>query len=375
MRIGFNGQRLASQRLGVGRYIEYMLRYWSRMLDGSERVDLFLRRPLDRAAADDMLHSSSIHPRVLRPDLPGVLWENVRLRWAASPTDVLFCPAYTAPVGYPGRLVVATHSVNEIQPTAHGWWYRQRYGHLYRHCARQADMVITPAETTKADITRLYGVPSERITVIPQGADDCFRPLEDEIALGAVRQRFFGADRPFILFVGKGSVRRNIPVLLRSFARLRQEKRIPHALLLFGPNTADLPLGRLCEELGITRDVVQTDGRVERHEELVPIYNAAAVFVHPSEYEGWSMTTVEALACGTAVVAANCGGLAELAGGHALMVDHPTVDSLADAIGRVLTDEGLRRDLELRARERGKRLRWEETTRETLEVIRRVAGA
>jgi glycosyltransferase involved in cell wall biosynthesis len=277
-------------------------------------------------------------------------------------------------VGYPGRLVVATHSVNEIQATAHDWWYRQRYGHLYRHCARKADVVIAPAESTKADITRLYGVPSERIVVIPQGADDCFRPLEDEGALRAVRQRFFGSDRPFVLFVGKGSSRRNIPMLLRAFARLRREERIPHGLLLFGPNTADVPLGAMCEELGIASDVVQTDGRVAHHQELVPIYNAADVFVHPSEYEGWSMTTVEALACGTAVVAANRGGLAEVTSGHALMVDQPTVDSLADAIGRVLTDDELRRDLERRARERGKSLRWEQTTRETLEVVRRVAG-
>ena len=121
--------------------------------------------------------------------------------------------------------------------------------------------------------------------------------------------------------------------------------------------------------------MVQTDGRVAHHEELVAIYNAADVSVHPSEYEGWSMTTVEALARGTAVIAADRGGLAEIARGHALMVDGPTVDSLAGAIARVLTDEGLRRDLERRARERGKALRWEQTARATLEVVRQAADA
>lgn len=374
MRIGFNGQRLAGQRLGVGRYIEYMLRYWSAMLGPSEQVELFLRRRLDADAVGDMLRSPAIRPVVLGPDLPGVLWENLRLRRPAASTDVLFCPAYTAPVGYTRPFVLATHSVNEIRTSAHGWWYRQRYGHLYRHCARRADMVIAPAESTKADITRLYGVPAERIAVVPQGADTCFRPLEDESALRAVRQRFFGGDRPFVLFVGKGSTRRNIPMLLRSFARLRREQGLPHGLLLFGPNTADVPLAAMCQDLGITSDVVQTDGRVSHHEELVPIYNAADVFVHPSEYEGWSMTTIEALACGTAVVAADCGGLADVARGHALMVDRPTVDSLADAIGRVLTNAELRQDLERRARQRGKSLGWDQTARETLLVVRAVGG-
>jgi glycosyltransferase involved in cell wall biosynthesis len=371
MRIGFNGQRLAGQRFGVGRYIEYMLRHWSNMLGVSDEVDLFVRRPLDA----DLMRLPGIHPRVMGPDMPGVLWENVRLRWPASRLDVLFCPAYTAPVRYPGRLVVATHSVNEIQSTAHGWWYQQRYGRLNRHSARQADAVIVPAESTKADLIRLYGVPAERIAVVHQGADDAFRPMNDPVALQAVRKRFFGEDRPYILFVGKCSTRRNIPVLIRAFAKLRREARIPHGLLLFGPNVADQPLDALCKELGIGADVVQTDGVVASHAELVPIYNAADVFVHPSEYEGWSMTTIEALACGTAVVAANRGGLGEVAAGYALMVDDPTVDRLADAVGRVLGDSGLRKELQQKARVRGAALRWQETTKQTLEVVQRVARA
>jgi len=374
MRIGFNGQRLAGQPLGVGRYVEYMLRYWSGMLLPSETVELFLRRPLSATATVDLIRSPGIRPQVLGPDMPGVLWENLRLRGPASRLDVLFCPAYSAPVGYRGRLVVATHSVNEIQGTAHGWWYQQRYARLYRHSARRADAVVVPAETTKRDLIRLYGVPDERIAVVPQGADDCFRPMGDAAAVKAVRQRFFGGQRPFVLFVGKCSPRRNIPILLRAFARLRHQERIPHGLLLFGPNTADLPLDRLCEELGISGDVVQTDGHVAHHSELVPIYNAADVFVHPSEFEGWSMTTVEALACGTAVVAADRGGLGEVARGHALMVDDPTADSLAEAIGRVLGDERLRKDLQQRARKRGEALHWRETTSLTLDVVRR-AGA
>jgi glycosyltransferase involved in cell wall biosynthesis len=162
-------------------------------------------------------------------------------------------------------------------------------------------------------------------------------------------------------------------MLLRAFARLKQEERIPHGLLLFGPNPNNLPLAALCAELGITDDVVQTDGKVDDHAELVPIYNAAEVFVHPSEYEGWSMTTVEAMACGTAVIAANRGGLGEAANGHALMLDAPSVDSLADALRRVLGDDALRQDLKRRAFARGSALRWQETTQQTLDVLREVA--
>ena len=374
MRVGFNGHRLSGQRLGVGRYIEYMLRYWGEQLAPGEEVELYLRRALEPAARDYLALPPTIRERVLPPDVSGIPWENLALRRQARRTDVLFCPAYTAPVRYPGRVVVATHSVNEIASGAHAWWYPHTYGRLYRHSAEQAEAVIVTSETTREDIARLWDIPRERMVVVLQGADDCFRPMDDPAALAAVRRQFFGGDRPFILFVGKASTRRNIPLLLRAFAQLRREQRIPHGLLLFGPNPDDLPLAELCAELGITGDVVQTEGRIVDHRDLVPIYNAADVFVHPSLYEGWSMTTVEAMACGTAVVAANRGGLGELVAGHALTLDTPTVDSLADAIGRVLTDDALRAELRRKSFARGSAINWREAARQTLDVLRRVAA-
>jgi glycosyltransferase involved in cell wall biosynthesis len=342
------------------------------MLHDDDQVTLFLRQPLDAASLEYLDLPDRIRPVVLRPDMPGIPWENVRLRFPAAAHDVLFCPAYTAPVFYRRPLVVATHSVNEIEHGAHSWRYRQTYARLYRHSANEADAVIVPAETTRRDVERVLGVPAERIHVVPQGADDSFVPMDDAEALAAVRRGFFGEDRPYILFVGKCSVRRNIPLLLEAYARLRREG-IPHGLVLFGPNVADLPLEQLAADLGVEADVVQTDGVVTDHHDLVPIYNAADVFVHPSLYEGWSMTTVEALACGTAVVAANRGGLADAVAGHGLLLDELTVSSLADAIGSVLRDDDLRRELERKAFERGRTLRWRQTTQQTLDVLRLAA--
>ncbi len=373
MRIAFNGHRLAGQRLGVGRYIEYLLRYWSDMLTDAEEVSLFLRQPLDDNSLDNLRLSSNIGPEVLGPDMPGIPWENLRLRWPAATHDVLFCPAYTAPVGYRYPMVVATHSVNEIDRAAHSWRYRQTYGRLYGHSARSADAVIVPAEATRSDVRRLLGVPDDRIFVVPQGVDTAFRPLDDASVLSAARVGFFGTDRPYVLFVGKCSVRRNIPLLLRAFARVRKAG-FPHGLVLFGPNVSDLALAELTSDLGISADVVQTDGKVTSHQELVAIYNAADVFVHPSLYEGWSMTTVEALACGTAVIAANRGGLAEAVAGHGILLDELSEQALADAIERVLGDDALRRDLEHQAYERGRTLRWHQTAELTLDVLRAVAA-
>lgn len=375
MRIGFNAQRLTGQRLGVGRYIEYVVRHWSDQLAPDEQVVLYLRSPLDAEGRRQLGGSPAIDARVLRPALTGVAWENVNLTARARELDVLYCPAYSAPVFYRGRHVVAIHSINEAQSGTHPWWYEPTYGRLYRRSARRADAVIVPSASTRDDLVRLYGIAPERVAIVPQGADDAFRPLNDPALAAATRARFFGTDRPYILFVGKCSQRRNIPMLLAAFARLKRERDIPHGLLLFGPNHLDLPLEQMCRELDIEGSVVQTEGRVSDHAELVPIYNAADVFVHPSSYEGWSMTTMEALACGTAVVAVNRGGLGEVAHGHALTIDEPTEASLAAAIGRVLEDDALRGELQEKARRRGASFRWQDTARQTLDVLRRVARA
>jgi glycosyltransferase involved in cell wall biosynthesis len=86
------------------------------------------------------------------------------------------------------------------------------------------------------------------------------------------------------------------------------------------------------------------------------------------------MTTVEAMACGVAVIAANHGGLGEVASGHALMLDHPSADNLLEALVEVLSHDALRADLKHRARERGKALRWDAISRQTLDIVRSVGA-
>jgi len=368
VRIAFNGQRLAGQPFGVGRYLEYLLRYWDRQLQDGEEMTVFLRQP-PPAWLDEL--GPRIHAVLLESNMSGIPWETLRLGSAAKDYDVLFCPAYSAPIFFRGPLVVANHSVNETEPLAHSWLYRQTYARLFRYNARQADAVIVPGERTRKAVAEHYGVPDERLHIVPQGADDAFRPMDEEKELlSATRKRFFGTNRPYLLFVGKGSPRRNIPMLIEAFARIRREGW-PHGLLLFGPYMGDVPLERLIGNLGLEKDVIQTEGVVEHHTDLAPIYAAADIFIHPSENEGWSMTTVEALASGTPVIATDRGGLGEIARGHAYMIE-PNVDALTDAIRTILSDEKLRADLRKKARKRGEALRWDKIAQQTLDVIRNV---
>jgi glycosyltransferase involved in cell wall biosynthesis len=369
MKIGVNASRLAGQRLGVARYIEHLARHWGSMLSPSEEATLFLRKPLEQNDLPERLEK-----RVLPSRLEGILWENVVLSRAARAQDVLFCPGYTVPATYRGRSVVAIHSLNEAQKGAHPWWYDFTYSQIYRSSAKRAERVIVPSRSTLEDIQEHYRLPAEKLVVVPLGADEAFRPIADEQLLRDVRRKYLGTDAPYIVFVGKFSQRRNIPTLIRAFAAAKQEASLPHRLLLFGPNHLDLPLESIAAEAGVAGSVIQDDGAISSHGELALVYNAADLFVSASSYEGFSLPLVEALACGCPTAVVKTSALAEIGGDASLLVDEPSVDALAEAIARALTDEDLRATLVSRGLERARRFRWEDAARQTLAVLREAAG-
>jgi glycosyltransferase involved in cell wall biosynthesis len=155
---------------------------------------------------------------------------------------------------------------------------------------------------------------------------------------------------------------------------VKRRTRLQHALLLVGPNHVGVPLEDVIAQHGVQGDVVQTDGKFATHLEVPPVYASADLYVNASSYEGFSMTLVEALSCGTPVVTVNRSALAEIASGAAEFVEEPTPEALADAIERVLTDPALSKSLGERGYRRADAFRWDVTARQTLDVLRRVAA-
>lgn len=371
MHIGVSAWRLHGQRFGIGRYIEYILKHWNTMLGPEDRVTVFTRTPFDPGSLG---LSGAFRTQVVRPALTNALWENLLLPSAARHVDVLFGPSYTVPLLSPIRSVVTIHSVDEAAgalPFSHRLTYSQKY----KLSARAADMVISNARSTSERIHTVYGIPESKIATIWLGADDAFRPIDDEALLRATRIRLVGADRPYILFAGGLSRRRNVPLLIEAFSILKKQHDIPHALLLFGANRDGIPFREVAERCGVADSVIQTDGKVREHRELSEVYNAASIYVLPSTSDGFSLTLAEALSCGTPVVTVNCAALGEVAHGYGLTIDTPELETLTHAMLRVLTEPGLAQTLRARGLERVKELRWDRTARQTLDVLRRVASA
>lgn len=370
MTLGVNAWRLQGGFTGVARYLRNVLKHWT-LDEVSGRFDeiaLYTPRPIDR---ESVPLPDGVGERLLRPAVRMLAWENLRFGPAAG-DDVLFCPSYTRPLVARGRTVVTMHDATlPLHPELYRPRARRFYNRLYGWSARHATLIMTCNEATRQDLARCYGVPDARIRVVPLAADDAFQPVTDETALAEIRSRYLGTTAPFFFYIGKFSIRRNVPKLLAAFAELRRRNSLPHKLLVVGRNTPDVDVSALAGELGVADEVV--------HREFVPdgdlvlLYAAAEAFVLPSTFEAISLPAMEAQACGTPVIVANTPGLRETTGEAAYLMPKADVPELVRAMSAVATDAGLREELREGGLAEAGRRSWQRTARATLDVLAEAA--
>jgi glycosyltransferase involved in cell wall biosynthesis len=196
---------------------------------------------------------------------------------------------------------------------------------------KRADRLIANSHYTKATLIDALGVDDDCIDVVHLGVD-CQRYRPERVSASFRTRYSLPDDRPYLLYVGSEDPRKNLGLLLRAFARVRNE--IPDATLLKvgAPAFEDQRQAnlRICSELGIRDGVRFFDDVAE--DDLPSFYRLASVFAFPSLHEGFGFPVLEALACGTAVVAADSSSIPELVGNEARLVDGRSVDSFAPAL-------------------------------------------
>jgi glycosyltransferase involved in cell wall biosynthesis len=365
--LGVDTQRLLGSRAGVARYLASLLREWAGAELPFGRVTLFTPAPLP----DDVLPEE--HPFDVRivPGPSPRLWGQWQLPRAARDVDLLFCPAYVAPLAYRGRYAVVMHdALLEVLPGAFSRRARLRRG-LHRRSARRASCVLAPSTASKRDLERLYGLDPERVHAIRLGVDDRFRHASEDDVL-RVRELYGLGARPVVLFVGKLSKRRNLPNLVRAVAALRSRGHPDHLLVLVGENHLGLRLEELGQAVGIG-DGLRVLGFVP-DDDLPALYRAAEFFVYPSDYEGFGIPVLEAMAAGTPAVTLDNSALAEVAGDAGVLLRSAGVEELTDAFGRLAADPALRAEYVERGRERAAQFTWAATARQTLEKLREAAA-
>jgi glycosyltransferase involved in cell wall biosynthesis len=227
--------------------------------------------------------------------------------------------------------------------------------------------IIAVSECSKRDAINLYGIPAGKIHVIYEGVDPKFTPIADPERLSQIRSKYRLPDR-FILHVGTIEPRKNLPLLFEVAAQTNKPVVVAGKLgWLTDPILAKV------KELGI-EDRVTFTGFIEDHD-LPALISAATVLAMPSKYEGFGLPILEALSCGTPVIASNTSSLPEVGGDAALYAWPDDVRSWIAIIDRMWDDPQLRAALREKGFRQAANFRWDTMARETMKVYRQVQSS
>jgi glycosyltransferase involved in cell wall biosynthesis len=322
MRIVLDVSPLSHPRTGIGNYLQGMIGGLARV--GAERHELVAFAPTSLRGPGRIRHA--LAPTVVSARLWPVPWSHaLRTAWSRlghpaaerllGSFDALLYTDWMYP---PQRAGLRTTIVHDLVPVHHPEWCTPRtvsmHTHKYENAARTCDVIFTNSHHTAADVSDTLGVGADRIVVAQPGLGPGFTPAGDR----------YDAGRPYVLGVGTLEPRKNLGALVEAWRLLESEL----GLVLVG----DTGWGEIAalDDPGITRLGYVPDTM------LPALYRGAAAFVYPSRVEGFGIPILEAMACGTPVVASAHASMDEAAGVVAVRADPERPESIADAIGEAI---------------------------------------
>jgi glycosyltransferase involved in cell wall biosynthesis len=354
VRIAIDSRELVGRPTGVGRYLSELLTSWGQLsAAAAHEFVLCSHAHIDHGSYGGLRVSGLVSPGA------GTMWEQRVLPRlvATAGADILFSPAYTCPLWCRAPIVLVIHDVSFA---AHPEWFSWREGlrrrTLTRLGARRAARVITESDFSKREISRHLGIASSRIDVIYLGAS-AFRHTNRDTPRA-----------PLVLYVGSLFNRRHIPELLEGFRRLAL--RMPEARLeLVGDNRTNpqVEIDQLITATGVS-DRVHWRSYIP-DTELARLYATASAFVFLSDYEGFGLTPIEAMAAGIPIVVLDTAIAREIYGAAALYLARADPDLIASALERVLARPDERTRLIEAGMRQVERYSWRECAQRTLQVI------
>jgi len=357
---------------GIGTYIRNLTRALARV-DQINRYTLVIR-PEDSASfaslgpnfstatyarRDTQLSHNFAFPRLIR----------------SFNADLYHIPLNSIAWWMPQPYVVTIHDMSTLLFPTHTRNFRRTFQEeRYRRGALRASRVITVSHSTRRDIEQVLHVPASRIRTIYSAPDPAF--ADGQASDGADRQILdrYSIHYPFILYAGTIRPQKNIPRLIEAFAVLRADlertdKYSDLRLIIIGDELSLYPAVRRAVAETRMEPLVRFLGFVPL-ETLRVFYRAAAVFAFPSLYEGFGLAPLEAMACGTPVVASDIPPLVEAVGDAAELVSPDNVFDIARGLREVLLDEDRRRTLSEAGIRQARRFHWDSTASEVLAVYR-----
>ncbi|MCF7830908.1 glycosyltransferase family 4 protein [Candidatus Gracilibacteria bacterium] len=282
--------------------------------------------------------------------------------------DLIHFTHFNAPILYKGKFVTTIHdTLISFYPgkKMNSWWRKLAYNKVIKHTVNDAVRVITVSDNTKNDVIKLFNIAPQKITKIWNGIGEEFYEVSD-LEKKTVKEKF-GLGKDFLLYTGNWREHKNLVRLLRAFKKVLEKGHSPLQLVITGKSDPYYPeVLETIKELEL-QDKVKLLGLVSE-EDLVRLYNTASVYVFPSLYEGFGLPPLEAMKCGTPVVASHVSAIPEVCGDAVLYFDPENILDMAEKINLLLTDSTLQQDLVKKGYEHVKQFSWEKCASETLKI-------
>lgn len=362
------------QPAGVGHYTRALVRALADALaeDGARhRLTLLWAGP-QRIAPPDAWPNTRSRRLPLPERLMTIAWQRLRLPLPADllagGADVFYSPDFALPPLARARSVVTVHDLSYLtHPQTHFPALRAYLEAAVPRAVARADRVLADSEQTKRDLVAYVGLSGDKIDVVLSAADPVFRRLDDQKLAAVLGRR--GIEWPYVISVGTIQPRKNLPTIFEALRQVRPELRLIH---VGRPGWLCEPIFEALERSGVKERVHFLSGIDDA--ELAALYGGAVALVFPSLYEGFGLPCLEAMACGTPVIASRAGSLAEVIGDAAIAVDPMDAAAIAAGIERLLDDTAFRADLIRRGEAQASRFSWESSGRQLKGILERVAA-
>ncbi len=367
-RVGINAHLLSGEagyrRAGIHHYIAQVLRHlpWE---EGEPNYVVFTQQ---NKLFDDKPGITAVSSRLpTEKRLLRIFWEQVIWPWQAwrRGLRLLHSMAFVTPIMEPCPTVITVYDLSFLHfPERFPPLQRYYLSSQTRRSCRRAKRIITISQSSRQDVHHFFDVPLSRIDVVVPGVDAVYRPLA-ETAVSAFRANH-GLER-FVLHVGTLQPRKNISVLIEAMARLEDPE--VKLVLVGGKGWLYDDIFRQVQTLGLIERVIFT-GYVP-DDELPLWYNAAELLVFPSLYEGFGLPILEAMACGTPVIASNSSSIPEAVGEAGMLFAPSDVESLVNQMTAVLTNSDLQNKLCQQGLQHAQTFSWARAGLATAKIYRR----
>ncbi len=370
MRIGIDCRMYSSHFTGIGRYVFELVENLQK-IDHQNEYFLFFNQP---EFNNFQTENTNFHKELVNVKHYS-FGEQTRFKKILDlyNLDLMHFTHFNAPILYNRPRIVTIHDLTlHFYPGKKmtSFFHRLAYGLTIRASVRKAARIIAVSRSTARDVEEILHVPLSKIQVIYEGVNPDFKPVTNQSQIAHTLTKY-NIHKPFLIYTGVWRDHKNLKGLLEAFQLIYKKHDLQLVITGRKENIYADEIFTLAKEMGLMNDnqSARETPRVifpglVNEDELIMLLNAAHLYVFPSFYEGFGLPPLEAMQCGTPVVASNASCIPEICGDSAVFFDPNSPEDMAAAIEKLLTDQKLYQHLVTSGLEHVKKFSWAKMARE-----------